>query len=290
MTGEPKLVWDLQAELGEGPVWVERDAALWFTDIKKRRIYRFDPKTDEKSSWNAPGEVGFALPAQAGGFIAGLQDGLHRFDPSGGGFERIVQVEPDKPSNRLNDGAVDPSGRLWFGTMDNGEREKSGAFYRFQRGRLSPIGVAGICITNGPAVSPDGRTLYLVDTLKGSISSCPIDEDGNAGEPVEIIRIDKSEGYPDGPSVDSEGCIWIGLYAGWEARRYSPVGELLTRIRFPVGNITKVALGGPDLKTAFATSARQKLKAEELERQPLAGALFQFDVDVPGVPCPMIVE
>ena len=174
--------------------------------------------------------------------------------------------------------------------MDNRERDKTGAFYRFDRGRLFETGLAGISITNGPAVSPDGRTLCWVDTIGGTVSACSIGEDGTLGESRLVVRIDPGEGHPDGPTVDSEGCIWIGLYAGWEARRYSPAGELLDRVRFPVANITKIAFGGPGRTVAFATTARQKLRPEEIERQPLAGALFQFDVDVPGQTCQLIAD
>lgn len=290
MPGEPRLALELKAELGEGPVWVERDQALWFTDIKRQKVHRFDPANGDQRSWSAPEQVGFVLPAASGGFIAGLQSGLHRFDPGGGEFETLAEVEPDRPANRLNDGTVDPSGRLWFGTMDDGEREKTGAFYRFHSGRLSETGLAGISITNGPAVSPDGRTLYWVDTLGGTISACPIGDDGRLGESRLVVRIASGEGYPDGPTVDSEGSIWVGLYGGWEVRRYSPAGELLDRVRFPVANITKIAFGGPGRKTAFATTARQKLGPEEIERQPLAGALFQFDVNVPGQTCQLIAD
>lgn len=290
MPGEPRVVWELQAELGEGPVWVERDQALWFTDIKRQKVHRFDPASGDRRSWSAPEQVGFVLPADSGGFIAGLQSGLHRFDPSAGEFETLAEVEPDRPGNRLNDGTVDPSGRLWFGTMDSGERDKTGAFYRFHGGRLSETGLTGISITNGPAVSPDGRTLYWVDTLGGTISACSIGDDATLGESRLVVSIAPGEGYPDGPTVDSEGCIWIGLYGGWEARRYSPAGELLDRVRFPVANITKIAFGGPERKTAFATTARQKLGPEEIDRQPLAGALFQFDVDVPGQTCQLIAD
>src|SRR5215212_8196105 len=151
---EPRSVWDVGAELGEGPVWVERDRALWFTDIKRQKIYRFDPATDERAEWGSPEQVGFVLPAEGGGFVAGLQSGLYRFDPGNGEFELIVEVEPDIPTNRLNDGVVDPLGRLWFGTMDNGERDKSGAFYCFDGGVLKRTNVSGIAITNGPAISP----------------------------------------------------------------------------------------------------------------------------------------
>jgi sugar lactone lactonase YvrE len=280
---EPVSIWSLQAELGEGPVWSSRDQALWFVDIKKPAIYRLDPATGARRSWEAPEQVGFVLPAEGGGFVAGLQSGLHRFDPETGRFSWLAEVEPDYPGNRLNDGVVDPEGRLWFGTMDNGERDRSGAFYCFEGGIVRPSGISGITITNGPAVSLDGRTLYWIDTLARTLSASAIGEDGTLGDPRQIVRIASGEGHPDGPTVDSEGCIWIGLYGGWEARRYSPAGELLARVRFPVANITKLAFGGDDLRTVFATTARQSLKPDDLAAQPQAGDLFSFRADVPGV-------
>ncbi len=284
----PESVWDLAAELGEGPVWVE--SALWFVDIKKRKVHRFDPAGAGKRSWDAPEQIGFLLPARSGGFIAGLQSGLARFDPATGVFTPLAGVELDKPDNRINDGAVDPSGRLWFGTMDNGERQKSGAFYRFEAGRVIDTGLAGIAITNGPAISPDGSILYWVDTLGGTISACEIASDGSLGSSRFFVRIPPQDGYPDGPTVDSEGCVWIGLYAGWQARRYSPAGELVRTIEFPVANITKVAFGGPGLMTLYATTARQMLRTDEIARQPLIGDLFACAVDVPGLPCPLIAD
>jgi xylono-1,5-lactonase len=287
MAGTPTVAWDLAAELGEGPVWVERDRALWFVDIKKHQIHRYNPTSGSKSSWSAPEQVGFVFPADGGGFVAGLQSGLHRFDEGSGAFELIVEVEPDIPGNRLNDGVVDAAGRLWFGTMDNGERHKSGAFYCFDRGKLTRT-IDGIAITNGPAVSPDGRVLYLVDTLRGTIEAADIRGDGLLEERRPFARIDPKDGHPDGPTVDSEGCVWISLYAGWEAWRYSPDGEIVDRIRFPVANITKIAFGGNDLRTAFATTARQLVKAEEIAKQPQIGDLFEFQVDVPGMPCPLV--
>ena len=286
--GEPKVVWEIEAELGEGPVWVERDHALWFVDIKNHLIHRFDPKNGDKKSFAAPGQVGFVFPADRGGFIAGLQSGLHHFDETSGKFEPIVEVEPYLPTNRLNDGAVDPAGRLWFGTMDDGEKAKTGAFYCFADGKLTRTPVDNIEITNGPAVSPDGRLLYLVDTLKGTIDAVEIRDDGTLGEPQPFVRIDPKDGHPDGPTIDGEGCVWISLYAGWEARRYSPNGELIETVRFPVANVTKLAFGGDDLRTAYATTARQLLKPEEIAPQPQIGDLFAFTVDIPGVPCPLV--
>jgi sugar lactone lactonase YvrE len=277
-------VWSLGAELGEGPVWVERDQALWFVDIKGRKIHRFDPASGERRSWEAPEYVGFLLPAAGGGFVAGLQSGLHHFDERSGAFRPLAEVDPDLPDNRLNDATVDPTGRLWFGTMDNEEKAASGAIHRLgDDGAVRRVG-GECCITNGPAISPDGRTLYHVDTLAQTVYAATIEEDGSLSGSRIFCTIGAGEGYPDGPSVDSQGCVWIGLYAGWSARRYSPEGELLETVRFPVANITKIAHGGEDLRTAFATTARQGMSAEELAAQPQAGDLFAFEVRTPGLP------
>lgn len=288
MTDEPKVAWNIAAKLGEGPVWVTRDRALWFVDIKTHQVHRFDPDNRERRSWKAPEQVGFVFPAERGGFVAGLASGLYHFDERTGVFDLIARVEADKPHNRLNDGVVDPQGRLWFGTMDNEEKAKSGAFYCFAGGQVRPAGVDGIAITNGPAVSPDGRILYFVDTLKGTIEAAAIEGDGSLGARRPFARIDPKHGHPDGPTVDSEGCVWIALYAGWEARRYSLAGELIDRVRFPVANITKMAFGGGDLRTAFATTARQLLKPDEIAKQPKIGDLFEFDAGVAGVPSPLV--
>ena len=284
----PRSVWAVEAELGEGPVWVEHDQALWFTDIKRRKVHRYDPANDDRQSWDSPEQIGFVLPASDGSFVAGLQSGLHRFDPTSGAFTLIAAVEPERPGNRLNDGVVDPAGRLWFGTMDDSERERSGSFYCFADGEVRPTGISGVAITNGPAVSPDGRTLYWVDTIEGTISACDIGDDGTLGASRPFARIEAGEGHPDGPTVDAEGCVWISLYAGWEVRRYSPEGELLRRVRFPVANITKIAFGGQGLGTVYATTARQLLSAEEVAKQPLNGNLFAFDAGVQGQPCPLV--
>ncbi|MEO5775126.1 MAG: SMP-30/gluconolactonase/LRE family protein [Sphingomicrobium sp.] len=288
MASEPRNVWNTQCELGEGPVWVERDQALWFVDIKKKHIHRLDPASGDKRSWDAPEMVGFILPAKSGGFVAGLQSGLHKFDETDGSFTPIAELEADLPANRLNDAVTDPSGTMWFGSMDNDEKADSGAFYRFVNGRVEPTELTGICITNGPAVSPDGRILYYIDTLAKTIRAADIADDGSLSNYRLFAAIADGEGYPDGPTIDSEGHLWVSLYDGWETRRYSPAGDIVQRVRLPAANITKIAFGGPDLRTVFATSARQGMSAEALEQQQQAGDLFSFQVEVAGVPCPLV--
>lgn len=276
-------VWSLGAELGEGPVWVQRDAALWFTDIKGKQIHRFDPVTGDKRSWGAPDQCGFVLPRAGGGFVAGLKTGLHHFDERTGSFTLMVDPEPEHPNNRLNDGVVDTHGRLWFGTMDDGESAPTGVIHRLAENKQT-VRVSPPCaITNGPALSPDGGILYHVDTLVGIVYACDVAADGSLSSRRPLITIDPKDGHPDGPTVDNAGCIWLGLFGGWAVRRYAPTGELLQTVRFPVANITKVALGGDDLCTAYATTAAMGLSAAERAAQTLAGDLFSFRVDVPGV-------
>jgi len=284
---DPKAVCEVGAELGEGPLWDARDKALWFVDIKGDAVHRYDPADHGHRIWKAPGQVCFVFPAKSGGFVAGLPDGLYRFEPEQG-FAKIIDVEGDNPRNRLNDGVVDSKGRLWFGTMDNQETDKTGAFYCFADGKVTPTGIDDIIVTNGPAISPDGKILYVVDTFERTIDQCEVRDDGTLGERRPFVEIEEGAGFPDGPTVDSEGCVWIGLFFGWEARRYSPAGELIDRVAFPVSSITKLAFGGDDLRTVYATTARQGLEPDKLAGQPLAGHLFEFRCDIPGVPCPSV--
>jgi D-xylonolactonase len=289
-TSGPVSIWQLGAPLLEGPVWVERDQALWFVDIKSHKIHRLDPASGATRSWDAPGQIGFLLPIATGGFVAGLQSGLARFDERSGSFTPIVTPEPELPGNRLNDATVDPQGRLWFGSMDDGESQATGAIYRLAADGTCVATSPLVSITNGPAVSPDGKTLYHVDTLGGVIYACDVDDAGMLANRREFVRIPNSEGHPDGPTVDSEGCVWVGLYNGWAVRRYSPQSELIETIPFPVSAITKIAFGGPELKTVFATTANKHLASEDFGNEPHAGDLFRFEVNVAGQPGALIRE
>ena len=280
----PRSVLPVQATLGEGPVWVAREQALWFVDIKNHKVHRFDPASGDHKSYDAPGQVGWVLPSDDGKFIAGLQQGLATFDPATGAFDLIHSPEAATPGNRLNDATVDPQGRLWFGSMDDGETSDSGRVYCFERGAVRDSGLPPVCITNGPAVSPDGRTLYHTDTLGRVIHKVPVNDDGTLGTPALFATIDEADGWPDGSICDAEGHVWIGLWGGWRARRYAPTGEITAEVRLPASNITKIALGGADLRTAYAASARKGLDADALASQPLAGNVFAFEVDVPGLP------
>ncbi len=287
MAGAPHSVLGVGATLGEGPVWVDRDAALWFVDIKGQRIHRYDPDLRVARSWTAPGQVGWILPTDDGLFAVGLQSGVHHFDPAAGRFTPLHAPEAHRPGNRLNDATVAPDSALWFGSMDDDEAEATGHFYRLYRGQLTNSGLPPFSITNGPAFSPDGRILYHTDTLGRAIWQCAVDVTGAVGEPQLFASIEDGAGYPDGPTIDAEGCLWTGLFGGWSVRRYDPQGRLMRQIDFPVANITKIAFGGPQHDIAYATTAAKGLSPEERARQPLAGDLFAFDPGVRGLPGPL---
>jgi xylono-1,5-lactonase len=278
-----RQVCPVGAELGEGPVWVERESALWFVDIKARRAHRWDPVKREHRFWTAPEQPGFLAPLHGGGFIVGLESGLHRFDPQTCEFVRWVDVEPHLPANRLNDGCVGPDGALWFGSMHDPEVEPSGALYRMDAHGRCRVLDEGYVITNGPAFSPDGRVFYHTDTSRRTVYAFDRPEAHTLVRKRVFVRIEEGAGHPDGTTVDQEGCVWIALWGGWGVRRYSPSGQLLTTVRLPCANVTKIAFGGADLRTAYVTTAWKGLTQEARAAQALAGDLFSFEAPAPGL-------
>jgi len=284
MNGEATCVWAVEAELGEGPIWSAAEACVWFVDIKKKQIHRFDPASGVTRSWPAPAQPGFIVPTAAGGFIVGLSTGLTLFDPQSGDFNPLLTVEPAALGNRLNDAYVDAEGRLWFGSMHDAETQSTGALYRLNGSGPLVCADDGYCITNGPAMSPDGRVLYHTDTLKRVIYAFDVAPCGGLSGKRVFARIERPGAYPDGPIIDAEGCLWTGLFGGWGLARYSPAGELIGRLELPCANVTKAAFGGEDLSTLYITTARKGLDPGELEAQPLAGGLFAARVETPGLP------
>lgn len=283
MSNSPECVWPLAAKLGEGPFWSAREQAVWFVDIKERRVHRFDERGGEQHSWTAPQDVGFITPASDGQYLAGLSTGLYRFDPQTSSFTLITLVDSQLPRNRLNDACVDHAGRLWFGSMDDDEQRPTGALYRFDASGLKRCD-NGYVITNGPAICPAGRTLYHVDTMQRLIYAFDLNPNGSITNRRVFTRILVPDAYPDGPAIDAAGCLWVGLYGGWGVQRYSPQGELLDTVRMPVANCTKVAFGGEDLRSLYITTAWKGLSEQQRAQQPLAGGLFRLRVSTPGLP------
>lgn len=276
--GEPELIWDIQAELGEGPVWSARERCVWFVDIKGRKLHRYGVDDGSKQSWDAPDQIGFALPADDGSLVCGVRGGLHRFEPATGLFTLITPVELDRPQNRLNDGFIAPDGSLWFGSMDDSEAGVSGALYRYERGVVTRHD-DGYLVTNGPVLSADGGTLFHHDTIGRKIYA--FDHDNGVLSNRRLFA-ETPDGYCDGPSMDANGVLHVGLFGGWGVAQFSPTGERLGTIRLPVMTVTKAAFGGEDLKTLYCTTAWLG-NADKRADQPTLGGLYSVPVETPGL-------
>lgn len=281
MNVQPTCIWEIQATLGEGVLWDARGPWVWFVDIKGRRIARCAPDGGDRRTWPAPGQPSFIVPAD-GGMVCSLEDGLYRFLPDSGEFVALAKVEADIEGNRFNDGHVDAAGALWFGSMDDAEEQPSGALYRFDGAAVRTMD-DGYVITNGPALAPDGRTLYHTDTLDKRVYAFDVAADGSLANKRTFVEI-ADGGYPDGMAVDVDGHLWVATFGGWRIDRFDADGRKVGEVRFPCANVTKLAFGGPDLRTVYATTARKGLSPDEQAAQPLAGGLFTFRADVPGLP------
>lgn len=279
-------IWPVGAMLGEGPVWDARERRLWFVDIKGGKLHALTPDTGARDSFDIGGNPSFALPADRGGLVIGNRDRLLHWH--GRGVVELARIDGMAGTDRTNDATVDAQGRLWFGTMDDNEQQPTGRVRVYDQGRMQVVGGDAI-VTNGPAITGDGRYLYHVDSAARTIWRFEVA--GGSGpliDGVPFVNLTPAEGYPDGVTIDAEDHIWVGLWAGWCARRYAPDGQLVTEVRLPCANVTKLAFGGPDLRTAYVTTARIGLSVEELEAQKLAGSLFSFRTGVPGRSLPAV--
>ena len=281
ISGEINCVADVKAILGEGPAWAPRENALYWVDINGRRIFRL--RDGATRSWDTPMKIGSICPREQGGFVVGTENGLAFTEQPFTQFDLFADPDAAFPDNRFNDGKTDREGRYWAGTMDNRERQASGTLYRLDANRRLAAIDSGYRVTNGPAFSPEGRTMYHSDTALQLIYAFDLDADGGAANRREFLRFGKGDGFPDGMTVDADGCLWVAFWDGWCIRRFSPSGERLQEIKTPVQRPTSVAFGDTDLKTLFITSARRDLQGTELDAQPLAGGLFAADVGVAGI-------
>jgi sugar lactone lactonase YvrE len=279
----PECVWPVNAELGEGPVWHAAENAVYFVDIKGRHIHRLSVATGLTQTWSAPDQPGFVVPLAHGGFVCGMPGGLYRFDAHSGQFSKLGDVETHLPGNRLNDGFVDPSGHLWFGSMDDGEEQSTGRLYRVNDAGDVVVQDDDYVITNGPAMSPDARTLYHNDTMRRVVYAFDVSDDGTLSR-KRIFAAISGDGYPDGIAVDAEGYVWVALFGGWRIERFSPDGKVVEQVPFPCANVTKLAFGADDLQTVYASTAWKGLSPVERQQQPQAGGLFSFRSPVPGQP------
>jgi sugar lactone lactonase YvrE len=280
-----ECIAEVKAVLGEGPVWDPREQALYWVDIPERRVFRWS-QADGGRTVEVERHICSLLPRARGGFIGGGYDGFLEIAPDLS-VTVIADPEPGLPANRFNDGKVDRAGRFWAGTMDRNEREASGSLYRLDPDRSWTRIDSGYRVTNGPAFSRDGRTMYHTDSARQIVYAFDLAEDGSASNRRVHLQFGEGDGYPDGMTVDAEDCLWIAFWDGWCVRRFSPAGERLAELRVPAQRPTSCAFGGPALDRLFITTASRDLTPEELEAQPCAGGLFMTSPGVTGIAEPL---
>lgn len=270
-----------RASLGEGPVWDEREQALTWIDIFGERLHRFSPSTGASEVASFGGPLGFAIPRETEGLVVGVGLDVLTFDPASDDAQTVVRLPGDGPQVRVNDGKCDPLGRLWTGTTDDGGRENACGLYCIEPSGSARQVLEGLTESNGLDWDPLGRLLYHVDTPTGRVDVLDYDQGtGMVENRRTLLRIDAANGYPDGLTVDADGCVWVALWGGSAVRRYTPDGELERSVRVPATNVTSCAFGGPDLDELYVTSATFGMTAAQLEADSAAGSLFRC---CPGV-------
>ena len=272
---DARCIWQAGACLGEGPVWSDRQQALYWTDIHAGKLHRHTPDNGSQQSWQFDEEICAVAEREQGGLIITLASGFAFFDPDSGKLTRLHSPEPDKPGNRFNDGKCDAAGRFWAGSMDRACTEASGALYRYDPdGRCHKLDT-GYIISNGPSFSPDGRTLYHHESKLGVIYAFDLDmATGAISQRRCFARLAPALGGPDGSTTDREGRLWLALFGGSHVIRIRQDGQVDACIHLPCSLVTSCCFGGPDFDILFITTASFKLTPAQRAKQPLAGGLF----------------
>ena len=279
--------------LGESPTWWAEQGALYWTDIPGKTLHRWRPAESRHDHWSFETEVGSFAPLPGGELLLALRSGLERFDPASGRREPVEPAPYDTKRQRFNDGKADALGRFWVGTLCDPREPPLAALYRWAAPKLERV-VDGISVSNGLAWSPDGRTLYWSDTHAHAIHAFDFDgSDGSLSRRRVFQQFPKKQpgqdlatygGRPDGAAVDAEGSYWVAMFEGQRLLRFDPDGSLRQEIALPVRCPTMPCFGGPDLRTLFITTSREKRPEAELAAQPLAGCVLTMRVEVPGLP------
>jgi sugar lactone lactonase YvrE len=272
-----------QCELGEGPLWDHRTGLLCWVDINSGMIHRCDPAGQNHEVFETGVKVGALALRRGGRFITATSQGLAFWSPADRQMQWIANPEEGKPGARFNDGKVDPGGRFWAGTMTFADASSS--LYRLDPDLSLHVMATGITISNGLGWSPDQCTMYHADTRRQTIFAYGYETgSGDIRGRRVLYQFQGGEGFPDGLTVDSQGCVWCALWGGWRVVRIAPDGKIVDEVRVPTANPSCCAFGGSNLDRLFITTAYEGMPADERAGQPLAGDLFVVDAGVAGRP------
>jgi len=298
---EIECLWECNDGLGETPIWVEEESCIYWADHVGPRIDQADPRqpsirrlnitTGERESWQMPEQVGSFGFRTGGGLIGGANNGFCTIDLETGAFETIVDPEPNKPHQRLNDGKIDRRGRFWCGSMNTDFSDMTSQIYCLEPDFTCRTVAKDFyfVVSNGIAFDPEDTRMYFGDTFGGMIYVFDLDiDEGRIYNRRPFFSVaDRKPAIVDGATVDAEGYLWFALNLGGKILRIDPHGRLDREIDMPVRSPTCVAFGGENYATLFVTSQQSFLTDEELARHPKPGSLFAIHgLGVQGVPEP----
>jgi sugar lactone lactonase YvrE len=277
-----------QTLLGEGARWDARRDELLVVDILAGGVYRGRVADDGGLSlvraYQVPGTVGAIAPVQddQGWLLAAGRGFVHL---SVDGSLRPLADDVAPAGTRMNDAACDPQGRFWAGTLADDHHAGGGALYRLDRNGQTELMLDGLTISNGLGWSPDGATMYLVDTGPRVVHAFTFDaERGTISDGRVLITVAEELGGPDGMTVDADGDLWVAIYGGGRVHRYSPEGALRQVLVVPAKQSTSCAFAGPGLRWLYVTTATEAWSDEQRRAEPTAGLVYRFDTDATGRP------
>lgn len=276
-----------QTVLGEGVRWDARRGELLRVDVLAGRVYRdrieIDGSLIPVRVYSVPGTVGAIAPvagddgwllAAGRGFVHLGEDGTVR-----------ALAEVARPGTRMNDGACDPQGRFWAGTMADDHQAGGGALYRLDSHGRTEFMLGDLTISNGLGWSPDGATMYLVDSGPRQIHAFAFDSDhGTISRRRVLVTVAEELGAPDGMTVDAGGDLWVAIYGAGQVHRYSPGGELRQVVAVPAEQTTCCGFAGPGLNRLYVTTATENWSDAQRRAEPAAGLVYWCDTDATGAP------
>ncbi len=276
---EPKLIADYACHTGEGPLWHPMEKRVYWADIPRGRLFRYDVTTGQHEQCYEGEQVGGFTVQADGALLLFMARGAVKIWRNGE-LTTIIDEIPDERESRFNDVMADPVGRVFCGTMST--KERPGRLYRLDTGGSLTLLLEGIGVSNGMGFTPDRKQMYYTDSPARKIYLFDYDVDSGAISNQRVfVEIPEGEGWPDGMTVDAEGCVWSARWDGSALFRYTPEGIEERRILFPCKKVSSVIFGGDDYTDIYVTTAGGQNKAEEGEG---AGALFHLNLNIRGVP------
>jgi sugar lactone lactonase YvrE len=279
---------------GECPTWSADEGVLYWCDTFGQLLHRYDPRTGEDESWAMPATTGSFALGSGDRMLVALRTGLFRFDRRTARLASFAPTPLDAHRFFWNDGKTDPAGRFWVGPaylpLDRrGEGPKTAPLHRIAPDSEQDAKTAPVRISNGLAWSPDGKTMYHADTMAADVYAYDVLdlEQGALGERRTFARVEVANGGPDGAATDTDGCYWSAVYGAGKVVRFTPDGRVEREVHLPVPNVTMIAFGGGDLRTAYVTSAAKAFASAQSD-DPVAGAVFAFEAPAPGVAIPLL--